>query len=235
MNFKDKHIVVTGGTGALGSAVTEQLLEEGARVSIPCFNEAELEDFQSKDDKNISIQKGISLTNESAAQSFYETAVDKQGTLWASVNIAGGFGMGKITDISKQDFMKQVNKNLVTCFMACKSAVFFLKETGGRIVNISSRPGLEPSKGAGMSAYSVSKAGVAALTQSLATEVIEDDILVNAVAPSVIDTPQNRTTMPEADFEKWPKPEEIARQILFLISSENSLTSGAIVPVYGKA
>ncbi len=233
MSFNDKHIVVTGGTGTLGSAVTGQLLEQGARVSIPCFKESELENFQHEGHENIFIQKGFSLTNESAAQSFYKAAVEEQGALWASVNIAGGFGMGKIGEISKQDFMKQLNLNLVTCFICCKSAISLFKG-GGRIVNISSRPGLEPKQGAGMSAYSVSKAGAAALTQSLAAEVIEDDILINAVAPSVIDTPQNREAMPNADFNKWPKPKEIANQILFLISDENKLTSGAVIPVYGK-
>lgn len=234
MDFTDKHVVVTGGTGSLGSAVTKLLLEKEARVSIPCFVESELDDFEFRNHQNISIQTGLNLTNEAATRSFYESAVEKQGPLWASVNIAGGFAMGKVETSTKQEFMKQLNLNLITCFNACKAAIPHLKTNGGRIVNITSRPGIEPEKGAGRSPYAISKAGVAALTQALAAEVLDDNILVNAIAPSVIDTPQNREAMPNADYDKWPKPDEIAREILYLISEENKLTSGAIIPVYGK-
>jgi NAD(P)-dependent dehydrogenase (short-subunit alcohol dehydrogenase family) len=142
--------------------------------------------------------------------------------------------MGDIDDISKDDFMKQINMNLVTCFNSCKTAAGHMHNGGGRIVNIASRPGLEPRQGAGMIPYTVSKAGVAALTESLAAELVDDDILVNAVAPSTIDTPANRDSMPDADFDKWPKPEEIANQILYLLSEQNTITRGGIVPVYGK-
>lgn len=234
VDFTNKHIVVTGGTGSLGSAVTKILLEQGAKVSIPCFIKSELEDFKPAEHENIFIQTGINLSNEPASDSFYETAVEKQGGLWASVNIAGGFAMGKVETSSKRDFKKQLNLNLVTCFNACKAAVSHFKKDGGRIVNISSRPGIEPDQGAGRTPYAVSKAGVAALTQSLAAEVLDDDILVNAIAPSIIDTSQNREAMPDADYDKWPKPEEIANEILHLISEENKLTSGAVIPVYGK-
>lgn len=232
-DFNDKHIIVTGGTGSLGSAAAKLFLEMGAKVSIPCFIKSGLDGLTFQDHEKVFIQTGINLTNEAAANSFYKAAIAKQGPLWASVNIAGGFAMGNVSSTSKQDFMKQLNMNLLTCFISCKNAVTHLQDSG-RIVNISSRPGIEPRKGAGRSAYAVSKAGVSALTQSLAEEVIDKDILVNAVAPSVIDTQQNREAMPDADFDKWPNPEEIARQILFFISEENTLASGDVIPVYGK-
>src|SRR5206468_11809576 len=108
-----------------------------------------------------------------------------------------------------------------------------VEEGGGRIVNVAARVVEMPA--AGMLAYSVSKAAVAALTRSLAEEVRRDGILVNAVLPSIIDTPANRAAMPKTQFERWPKPLEIARTILWLASPDNVLTSGALVPVYGNA
>jgi NAD(P)-dependent dehydrogenase (short-subunit alcohol dehydrogenase family) len=108
-------------------------------------------------------------------------------------------------------------------------------ENGGRIVNVAARPALEPRTGAGMTAYTASKAGVAALTAALAEEVAKSGILVNAVAPSIMDTPANRKAMPKADFSAWPKVEEVAATILFLASPDNKVTRGAIVPVYGKS
>lgn len=236
MDFTNRHIIITGGTGTLGSAVTEQLLEAGAKCSIPCFDESELKDFASKNHKNIYIKTGIDLTNEEQAQSFFEDAIGEQGPLWASVHIAGGFGMGNIENTAKTDFMKQINLNLVTCYNSSRAAVQWMKNSGGgRIVNIAARPALEPRQGAGMTAYTTAKAGVAALTESLAAEVVEDDILVNALAPSIIDTPQNREAMPDADFEKWPKPEQLAHEILYLVSPENEVTRGSIITVYGKS
>lgn len=234
LNFTDRHIVITGGTGALGSAVLEQLLDAGARCSIPCFDKSELDNFDHEGHENLYVQIGVDLTDEEATQDFYSKAIQQNGTLWGSVHIAGGFGMGKIDDTSRDDFMKQINMNLVTCFNACKIAISHMHK-GGRIVNISSRPGLEPRQGAGMVPYTVSKSGVASLTESLAAEVVDAGILINAVAPSTIDTPANREAMPDADYDKWPKPAEIANQILYLISDQNTITRGAVVPVYGKS
>jgi NAD(P)-dependent dehydrogenase (short-subunit alcohol dehydrogenase family) len=104
---------------------------------------------------------------------------------------------------------------------------------GGRIVNVAARPAVQPV--AGMIAYAASKAAVASLTQSLAAEVLADKILVNAVLPSTIDTPMNRKSMPNADFSKWPTPAQIAETIAFLASERNALTTGTLVPVYGRA
>jgi NAD(P)-dependent dehydrogenase (short-subunit alcohol dehydrogenase family) len=126
--------------------------------------------------------------------------------------------------------------NFVSCFLCCAAAVRMIAKTGagGRIVNIAARPGLEWRSGAGMAAYTASKAAVAALTVALAEEVVKQGILVNAVAPSTIDTPANRVAMPKADHAAWPKVDEIARTILFLASPDNRVTRGAVVPVYGK-
>jgi NAD(P)-dependent dehydrogenase (short-subunit alcohol dehydrogenase family) len=107
--------------------------------------------------------------------------------------------------------------------------------SGGRIVNVAARPALEPRTGAGMTAYTIAKSGVATLTIALAEEVAKDGILVNAVAPSIMDTAANRKAMPKAHFDAWPKVEEVAATILFLASPDNKVTRGAVVPVYGKA
>lgn len=237
MNFDDLHLIVTGGAGSLGSAVVQLLLDSGARFSVPCFNQAELDAFQLADHQNVFTKVDVNLTDEDQTQSFYSDAISEQGSLWGSIHIAGGFGMGSIEDTSKADFMKQINLNLVTCFNSCRAAVQHFKNqgNGGRIVNVASRPAIEPRQGAGMTAYTTAKAGVAALTESLAAEIVEDDILVNAVAPSVIDTPQNRKAMPDANFDKWPKPKQLARQIAYLISPENEVTRGGIIPVYGRS
>jgi len=131
--------------------------------------------------------------------------------------------------------MRQVDMNFVTCFLCCRAAVIAMAKRGGRIVNVAARPALEWRSGAGMAAYTASKAAVAALTVALAEEVAKQDILVNAVAPSIMDTPANRQAMPKADYAAWPKVEEAAATIVFLASPENRVTRGAIVPVYGKS
>jgi NAD(P)-dependent dehydrogenase (short-subunit alcohol dehydrogenase family) len=237
MDFTDRHVIVTGGAGSLGSAVVQLLLDSGATCSVPCFNQAECDSFELADHEKVFTKVGVDLTDEEQAQSFFEDAIEANGPLWGSIHIAGGFGMGSIEDTPKADFMKQINLNLVTCYNSCRAAVQHFKSqgSGGRIVNIAARPVLEPRQGKGMTAYTTSKAGVAALTQSLAAEVVEDDILVNAIAPSVIDTPQNREGMPDADFDKWPKPEQLARQIAYLASPENEVTRGSVVTVYGQS
>lgn len=235
LDFSNKHIIITGGTGALGSGVVGKLLDNGAKCSIPCFDESELENFTHGGHQNLFIKIGVDLTDEEITQDFYSKAINQNGTLWGSVHIAGGFDMGGIDDISKDDFMKQINLNLITCFNSCKAAISHMEDGGGRIVNIASRPGLEPRQGAGMIPYTVSKSGVASLTEALAAEVIDDDILVNAVAPSTIDTPANRKAMPNADFDKWPKPSAIASQILYLLSEQNTITRGGIIPVYSRS
>ena len=155
-------------------------------------------------------------------------------TPWASIHIAGGFAAGKVAETGHSALMAQLESNLVSCFLCCRAAVNAM-QSGGRIVNVAARPALEWRSGAGMTAYTVSKAGVAALTVALAEEVAKDGILVNAVAPSTMDTAANRAAMPKADFDKWPKVEEVAATILFLASPDNTVTRGAIVPVYGKS
>src|SRR5262249_26473057 len=133
--------------------------------------------------------------------------------------------------------MQQLDMNFLTCFLCCRAAVnaFARSGDGGRIVNVAARPALEWRSGAGMAAYTASKAAVAALTVVLADEVAKDRSLLNAVAPSIVDPAGSGAAMPRADLAAWPKVEEVAATIAFLASPENKVTRGGIVPVYGRS
>jgi NAD(P)-dependent dehydrogenase (short-subunit alcohol dehydrogenase family) len=145
--------------------------------------------------------------------------------------------MGGIAEADKSVLSQMLETNAVTCYLCCAAAVLAMRRTGagGRIVNVASRQALEPRLGTSMVAYTASKAAVAALTEALAEEVAKDGILVNAVAPSIMDTVANRAAMPRADYTLWPKVKEVAATILFLASPDNQVTRGAVVPVYGKS
>lgn len=236
MFFTDKTIVVTGGTGALGTAVIGSLIEAGAECIVPYRNEAEAQRFTHRDSKSVTLVAAGDLSDEAVVASIYDGR-----KLWASIHIAGGFAMGAIEDTDKTALMAQLDGNLVSCFLCCRAAVKAIKAAGqsgnkgGRIVNVAARPALEPRSGAGMTAYTVAKSGVAALSAALAEEVAKDGILVNAIAPSIMDTAANRKAMPKADFAKWPKVEEVAATIVYLASADNAVARGGVVPVYGRS
>jgi NAD(P)-dependent dehydrogenase (short-subunit alcohol dehydrogenase family) len=228
-DFSGKHVVVTGGTGALGTAVVRRLLDAGTTCTVPYIIDAEAERFEHAGAKNIRLIKVPDLADEASVAEVYEDI-----TPWASIHIAGGFAIGKVAVTDKAALTAQLDNNLISCFLCCRAAVNAMRG-GGRIVNVAARPALEWRSGAGMSAYTIAKTGVAALTVTLAEEVAKDGILVNAVAPSIMDTAANRAAMPKADFSAWPKVEEVAATIVFLASPDNKVTRGAIVPVYGKS
>ena len=230
MDFRDRHVVVTGGAGALGSAVVAALVEAGARCHVPCFDEAEAKRFRLREHKQVTLTVAGNLADAAAV----DRAFAGVAPLWASIHIAGGFAFGPLREADIATIRQQIDMNLVSCLLCCRAAVAAMRG-GGRIVNVSARAGLEWRTGANMTAYTASKAGVAALTAALAEEVAEDGILVNAVAPSIMDTPANRQAMPKADFALWPKVEDVAATILFLASPDNRVTRGAVVPVYGKS
>jgi NAD(P)-dependent dehydrogenase (short-subunit alcohol dehydrogenase family) len=231
-DFAGKRVVITGGTGALGRAVVGALITAGASCAVPYVHEVEAERFPFRDDGKAKLIKVSDLADEGNVSEVYAGL-----SPWASIHIAGGFAMGEVAKTDKPALMAQLDSNLVSCFLCCRAAVNAMHAggDGGRIVNVAARPGLEWRAGAGMAAYTVAKAGVAALTVALAEEVAKDGILVNAVAPSIMDTPANRKAMPKADFDAWPKVDEVAATILFLASPENQVTRGAVVPVYGKS
>ena len=228
MQFADQTVIVTGGTGALGRAVVGTLLAAGARCRVPYVVDAEAATFPHKD--GVTLVPRCELTNEDDIARLYDGVTD----LWASIHIAGGFAMGPVAETDKAGMLHMLNMNFVSCYLCCRAAVQGFGTAGGRIVNVAARPGIEPRLGAGMAPYAASKAAGAAFTQALAAEVAGRGILVNAIAPSIIDTPANRAAMPKADHTAWPKPAEIAATIAFLASAENKVTTGGVVPVPGR-
>jgi NAD(P)-dependent dehydrogenase (short-subunit alcohol dehydrogenase family) len=225
INLQGKQVVVTGGTGGLGPAVVQALVDAGATCHVPHRG------ADAPAAERVHYVPGVDLTSEEQVTRFYAGLPP----LWASVQVAGGFAAAPITETSLADFRRQLDVNLVTAFLCCREAVRRLRAGGGagRIVNVGSRAAVEH-KG-GTIAYSVAKTGVVALTECLADEVKADDILVNVVLPSIIDTHTNRRAMPGAAHDKWPQPAQIAAAIVWLCSAENELTSGAALPIYGLA
>ena len=233
MDYRDRHVIVTGGTGALGTAVVTALVAARATCHIPVMHSAEADRFALREHNQVKLVTVTNLADETEVARLY----DGVPRLWASIHIAGGFAATPIGEAKKSDLMQQVETNLVTTFLCCRAAVNAMTRDGrgGRIVNTAARPALEWRTGAGMTAYTASKAAVAAFTAALAEEVAKAGILVNAIAPSIMDTPANRAAIPKADYAAWPKVEEVAATIVFLASADNKVTRGAIVPVYGKS
>lgn len=229
MDFRDRHVMVTGGTGALGRAVVGALLEAGAVCHVPYRSETQARDFPYRDHPKVRLNPDGNLCDEAAVGRLFAAAP----SLWASIHAAGGFSFGALAQTDAHDLRRQLDTNLMTCLLCCRAAVVTIGRTGhgGRIVNVAARPATEWRQGANMVAYTASKAGVAALTVALAEEVAAQGILVNAIAPSVMDTRANRAAMPNADPAAWAKPEDVARTILFLASPDNRVTRGAVMPV----
>jgi NAD(P)-dependent dehydrogenase (short-subunit alcohol dehydrogenase family) len=238
--FHGANIVVTGGTGALGAAVVTALRAAGAVCHVTNMVPAELERYPHCDDPGVHITTGVDLADERAVRRFFS----ELPPLWASIHLAGGFAMSPAADTSAADFVDQFQMNALSSFLCSAAALRAIRERrepgpgglkGGRIVNVAARPGIEPRLGSGMVAYATAKAAVAAMTQALAQETAGEEIWVNAVAPSVLDTPANRTAMPDADHASWVAPSAVAEIITFLASPDNRVTRGAVIPVYGGA
>ncbi|MBT1159212.1 SDR family NAD(P)-dependent oxidoreductase [Aminobacter anthyllidis] len=232
-SFEGRHVVVSGATGALGAAVARHLLGEGAICHLPISRTTAPEGFEFSGQDRVHIATGVDLTDAKAVDAFYDAIPG----LWASIHSAGGFDMGSIDKVDPGQFGQMMDINAKTAFLCCRAAArgMIAGKAGGRIVNVSARAGIEPRKGGGMAAYAASKAAVAALTVALAEELKGADILVNAVAPSTLDTKANRNDMPKADFSKWVSLEAAAASIAQLASPANLVTSGTVAEIYGRA
>jgi NAD(P)-dependent dehydrogenase (short-subunit alcohol dehydrogenase family) len=227
--MSDATVVVTGGTGGLGSAVTRAFLGAGWHVVVPWIAERELERVQEHERLTL-VRADLFDPGDVAG------VVEAAGpSLRALVNLVGGFAEhGRIHETPFETFEEQLRLNLRPTYLCAAAAIpAMLAVGGGAIVCVSSRAARRPFPGA--AGYIVSKAAVLALVDALDAEYRKDGIRVNAVLPSVIDTPFNRASMPDADFDTWVHPDEIARVIAFLCSDDASVTSGAHVPVYGQA
>jgi NAD(P)-dependent dehydrogenase (short-subunit alcohol dehydrogenase family) len=232
MMLQQKVAIITGGTGALGAAVVELFLAEGAIVDVPHHKEGEL--AQLRERLGLTVEAPLSgavldLTDEEAVMAYYSSLAGQHGRIDMLINIAGGFAGGEpVHKTSWQLWQQQLDLNLKTTVLSCQGAIPHML-----IVNVSSRTAAQA--GANLAAYAAAKRGVLQLTEALAAELREHNITANAILPSVIDTPANRASMPRADHSRWVAPAEIARVIRFLVGPDARIISGAAIPVYGKA
>jgi len=230
MNLNGKRVAITGGFGALGVATVNALQAAGARVAAIDRANGPPTGVSLGDAKAFG---GVDIGDAAAAMATFEKVADVLGGLDALVNIAGTFRWEKVADGGLETWDFLYNVNLRTAVAASKAALPFLVESkAASIVNIGAMGALKA--GAGMGAYAASKAGIFKLTEALAEELKEQDITVNAILPSIIDTPPNRADMPKSNFAHWVKPEQIAGVIAFLLSDGARAITGALIPVVGR-
>ena len=225
--------IVTGGTGALGQAITANLLESGAIVAIPyavAEERAALEGQLAPDRRARLLAIAADVTDEAAVGKFVQAVRDRHGRVDAIVNAVGGFAGGDLVSTSLLEWERMMSLNLTSAVIACRAVLpGMIAAASGRIVNIASRSVIPPQ--GGFIAYTVSKAAVITLTQALAQEVKRHGITVNAVLPSTMDTPANRRAMPDADRSGWVSTADVARVVAFLLSEQATAVTGAAVPV----
>jgi len=228
VNLSGKKIVITGAFGALGAAVSAVVRKAGANVACIDFADA----AKGPANSDYVVIGGVDLGTPAAAATAIGTAAEKLGGLDGLVNIAGGFRWETVADgdIATWDFM--YNVNVRTAVNATRAALPKLKHQGGRVLNIGAGGAVKA--GMGMGAYAASKAGIAKLTEALAEELKDSGVTVNAILPSIIDTPVNRADMPKAEFDRWVKPEQIADLIVFLLSDKSTAITGALIPISGR-
>jgi len=228
---------VAGGTGGLGRAVTLAFLEDNARVIITYRVQKEFDGLKSAVGKNEPNLEGyvVDVTDEAAVRQLVEKIVGKYRRLDAMVNTVGGYTGGtKLWELETKVFDQMLALNLRAGYALSRAAVrAMLKEGRGAIVNVAAKAAVDHASGA--AAYAASKSAAVALLDSLAADVKGTGVRVNSILPSIIDTEANRKAMPTADFSKWPKPEDIARVILFLCSDDAKVIHGAAIPVYGDS
>ena len=209
--LQGKRIAVTGASGALGKVVMQALAAAGASPA--------------------GVPRGTDLSDASVAAGAVHAIAQNLGGLDALVNIAGSFSLGKIADGGVEPWEVMHKSNLMTAVNATQAALPLLG-ANGRIIYIGSASSAKA--GVGMGPYAASKAGIEKLTEALAAEVKDRTLTVNAILPSVIDTPANRADMPKADFTRWVQPQQIADLIVFLLSDRASAITGALIPIVGR-
>jgi len=237
MTFEGKVALVAGGTGGLGRAVSTALLDEGADLIVTFRNDQEFRDLKRSAGASASRLAGhqVDVTDEASVQQLIDEINSEHGGLDVLVNTVGGYvGGTKLWELDTKRFDQMLALNLRSGYVLARAAVkLMLKQGNGAIVNVASKAAFDHAAGA--AAYAASKAAAVAMMDSLAADLKGSGVRVNSVLPSIIDTEANRKAMPQADFSKWPKPEEIARVILFLCSDDSKVINGAAIPVYGQS
>jgi NAD(P)-dependent dehydrogenase (short-subunit alcohol dehydrogenase family) len=237
MTFSEKVALVAGGTGGLGRAVSLAFLQEGAALIVTYRKDREFEDLKKAAGTNASrlVGRCVDVTDQAAVQQLIEGIVADRGRLDVLVNAVGGYVGGiKLWELDTRVLDQMLALNLCSAYTLSRAAAkAMLKQGKGAIVNVAAKAALD--HGAGAAAYAASKAAALALMDSMAADLRGSGVRVNSVLPNVIDTEANRKAMPDAEFAKWPKPEDIARVILFLCSDDARVVHGAAIPVYGDS
>ena len=229
----NRTVLVTGGTGGRGAAVVARLLADDWRVVVPWIAERELERVERV--PGLELVQADLFDPEAVASVVATAAGEPSAPLRGVVNLVGGFAAGaRVHETPIEEFETQFRLNLRPTYLVTQASLpHVLAAGGGSIVCVGTRAALRPFSGA--AGYVSSKAAVIAFVKALAVEYRDDEVRANAILPSVIDTPGNRASMPNADFDRWVKPAEIAGVIAHLLSDDSKPTSGAAVPVYGRA
>jgi NAD(P)-dependent dehydrogenase (short-subunit alcohol dehydrogenase family) len=232
-----KTVVITGGTGGLGTALVRRLMAKDYRLAVTYLLPEEAKAFESKfdvDEDRVVLTR-VDCTNPESVNSYMKRVVDQWGAIHGLCALVGGWAGGR--DVEETDdvrFERMLDLNLRSAFYAVRAAVPHLKEAEwGRIILVGSRGAIDFFEA--QAAFNIAKAGVAALGQSVATELESTGVTANVLVPSVIDTPATRQSLPYADYVNWPTPDEIAAVIEFLLSEESGVINGALLPVYGRA
>jgi NAD(P)-dependent dehydrogenase (short-subunit alcohol dehydrogenase family) len=233
MEAKQRTIVVAGGTGALGGSVSRAFLATGARV-IATYRKQPEYDALAKQSGGGLVGVQLDVTDEAAAAKFVAETESKNGAINALVIAVGGYAGGKpLWETEMSTYEQMLSLNLRAAFVMARAVLpGMIRQNRGAIVNVASKAGYGHAAGAAM--YAASKAGVMALFDSLAEEVKPYNINVNSIVPSIMDTPANRRAMTKADFNIWPKTDDVAKVIVYLCSDDARVIHGAAVPVYGR-
>jgi NAD(P)-dependent dehydrogenase (short-subunit alcohol dehydrogenase family) len=235
VSFENRVVLVAGGTGGLGRAVSLAFLADGAKAVVTYRAEPEFAALRDAARAHAANLEGhrVDVTDEAAVRGVVAGIVAQHGRLDVLVNTVGGYAGGiKLWELETRAFEQMLALNLRAGYALARAAVApMLKQQHGAIVNVAAKAALD--HGGGAAAYAASKAAAVAMMDSLAEDLKGTGVRVNSILPSIIDTEANRRAMPEADFAKWPKPEELARVVLFLASDEARAVHGASVPVYG--
>ena len=234
--LQGKVALVAGGTGGLGKAVSLAFLHAGARVAVTYLKKEELAALQADAGEHTSMLSAyaIDATDDASVREMVQKLIGAHARIDILVNTVGAYAGGlTLWETDPTIFSRMLDLNLRSGFILARNVVpLMLEQKSGAIVNVAAKAAFD--HGAGASAYAASKAAAVALMDSLAEDLKGTGVRVNSVLPSIIDTPANRRAMPNADFAKWPKPEDIARVILFLCTEGARLIHGATVPVYGN-
>ena len=233
-DFSNRTVLVTGGTGALGRAITSAFIRCNAEVISSYVVEKEIEQLKTETRSAVQLIKA-DVTKEEEVKRLVSNIISKYGHIHILANVVGGYFGGKsVSELDEKEWDLMITMNLKTAFLISKHVIpQMILSKYGRAVHVSSRTGLR-STGYD-SAYAASKSGLIRLVESLAEETKESNINVNCIMPSMLDTEANRKAMPTADFSKWVKPEDLANVVLFLCSEDARVITGAAIPTYGVA